>query len=77
MSDDIFRILAVDLINPLVFESIHYSLNLFKGGKIFREASKQLKYINELQQYKKQLENAVEKFQKKKKSLNKFSAKDN
>jgi len=66
LADDIFRLLAVDLINPLVLDAIQYSLNLFKSGKIFREAKSQLKYIHEISEHKKQLENAIEKFKKKK-----------
>jgi len=50
-SDDVFRLLAVDLINPLIFETIHYSLSLFKSGRVFREATKQIKYIQDLEKY--------------------------
>jgi len=50
-AQDIFRTLAVDMINPLIFETIHNSLNLFKTGRVFREANKQLKRTNELIAY--------------------------
>src|SRR5690349_18381859 len=50
-ADDLFRLLAVDLINPLIFETIHYSLSLFKSGRVFREASKQIKHIQDLEKY--------------------------
>jgi hypothetical protein len=63
VADDIFRVLAVELINPLIFETIHYSLNLFKSGKIFREAGKQLKFIKELTAYKEIINRAAEKYQ--------------
>jgi hypothetical protein len=63
-ADDIFRVLAVALINPLIFEAIHNSLNLFKSGKIWREATNQLKFIKELTEYRAILERAAEKYQK-------------
>ena len=33
VADDVFRIIAVRLLQPLVFESIQFSLTLFSGGK--------------------------------------------
>jgi len=42
MADDIYRIYAVNIINPLIFETLHNSLKLFKSGVIFREAKKQI-----------------------------------
>lgn len=42
MADDIYRIYAVNVINPLIFETLHNSLKLFKSGVIFREAKKQI-----------------------------------
>nr|WGU15254.1 dynamin superfamily protein [Variosea sp.] len=63
-SDDLFRVLAVELINPLIFETIHYSLNLFKSGKIFREAGRQLKFMKELTQYRDIIEKAAAKYTK-------------
>lgn len=57
-SNDVFRMLAVSLLNPIIFESIHHSLNMFKSGKLFREARRQLKYIKELQGLRASLEAA-------------------
>ena len=38
VADDVFRIIAVRLLQPLVFESIQFSLTLFSsGGKMSRE----------------------------------------
>lgn len=39
--DDIFRILSVRMLEPLIFECIQYSLNLFRSEKIVKEADKQ------------------------------------
>jgi len=61
-SDDIFRLIAVDLINPLIFETIHYSLNLFKSGRVQRESSKQLKVLAELEHHRGVLAKAAEQF---------------
>jgi len=60
--DDTFRLLAVDLINPLIFETIHYSLSLFKSGRVFREASKQLKHIQDLEKYRNVIVEASKKY---------------
>lgn len=62
ISDDVFRILAVDLVNPLIFETIHYSLNLFKSGRVFKESAKQVKVIKELEHYRNVIAKAAEKY---------------
>jgi len=61
-ADDLFRLLAVDLINPLIFETIHYSLSLFKSGRVFREASKQIKHIHDLEKYRNLIAEAAVKY---------------
>ncbi|KNC51042.1 uncharacterized protein AMSG_12025 [Thecamonas trahens ATCC 50062] len=50
-TSDVFRSLAVEMLNPLIIEAIHYSLNLFKGHKIRRESKRQLQYLNQLKKY--------------------------
>ena len=46
VSDDIFRILSIRMLEPLVFECIQYSLNLFSAkGSIGRESDQELKKV--------------------------------
>lgn len=40
-ADDIFRILAVRMLDPLIFECLSFSLNMFRADKIVKEADKQ------------------------------------
>jgi len=68
-ADDMFRLLAVDLINPLIFETIHYSLNLFKSGRVHRESTKQLKVIAELEQHRDVIKKAAEIYQQQQQGL--------
>ena len=44
-ADDIFRILSVRMLEPLIFECISYSLNMFRADKIVKEADKQTAYV--------------------------------
>ena len=44
-SDDIFRILAVRMLDPLIFECLSFSLNMFRADKIVKEADKQSAYV--------------------------------
>ena len=53
VSDDVFRILAIRLLEPLVFECIQYSLNLFSAkGSIGRESEQEKKRTEELMEIK-------------------------
>jgi len=50
VSEDIFRILSVRLLEPLVFESIQFSLTMFSGGgSVAHEAKANMKHCEELQ----------------------------
>lgn len=51
VSNDIFRSLAVELLNPMILEAIFFSLNMFKSGRLRRAAKKQLEYVQELKGY--------------------------
>jgi GTPase SAR1 family protein len=53
VSDDVFRILSIRLLEPLVFECIQYSLNLFSAkGSIGRESEQEKKRTEELMEIK-------------------------
>lgn len=53
VSDDVFRILAVRMVEPLAFECIQYSLNLFSAkGSIGRESEQEMKKVEELEEIK-------------------------
>lgn len=51
VSDDVFRILSIRLLEPLVFECIQYSLNLFSAkGAIGHESEQEKKKTAELEE---------------------------
>eukprot|EP01096_Ripella_sp_DP13-Kostka_P010336 TRINITY_DN4049_c0_g1_i1.p1 TRINITY_DN4049_c0_g1~~TRINITY_DN4049_c0_g1_i1.p1 ORF type:complete len:858 (-),score=453.53 TRINITY_DN4049_c0_g1_i1:207-2690(-) len=58
-SDDIFRYLAVESLNPLIFKCLHYCLHLFNNTKIAAEAKKEVQRIAKLERYKEILTAAV------------------
>ena len=56
ISDDIFRIMTVRLLEPLVFESIQFTLNLFNSNStVIREAKLATKEADELEGLKRNL----------------------
>eukprot|EP00658_Telonema_sp_P-2_P084539 TRINITY_DN9408_c0_g1_i3.p2 TRINITY_DN9408_c0_g1~~TRINITY_DN9408_c0_g1_i3.p2 ORF type:complete len:134 (+),score=43.62 TRINITY_DN9408_c0_g1_i3:167-568(+) len=53
VSDDMFRIMSVRLLEPLIFESIQFSLNLFNSNStVIREAKMATKDADELEEIK-------------------------
>ena len=57
ISDDMFRIMSVRLLEPLIFECIQFSLNLFNSNStVIREAKLASKDAEELQGLKKILQ---------------------
>merc|ERR1712070_1171161 len=66
VTDDVFRIVAVRLLQPLVFECIQFTINLFsQGGKVKLEAKKSKKQLNELIECRDALQETYERFGKK------------
>lgn len=61
-ADDIFRILSVRMLEPLIFECISYSLNMFRADKIVKEADKQTAYLQELERYRDVIAAAAERY---------------
>lgn len=55
LGDDIYRVFAVNVIDTLIFETLHNSLKLFKSGRIFREAKRQLAEQQKLEAVRKDL----------------------
>lgn len=57
VSDDMFRIMSVRLLEPLIFECIQFSLNLFNSNStVIREAKLATKDADELEELKKILQ---------------------
>ncbi len=64
MADDLFRIMSVRLLEPLVFECIQFSLNLFNNNStVIREAKMATKESQELVQLRNDLSDTYARFQ--------------
>jgi len=56
----VFGTIAVNLLDPLIFKAIQYSLNIFKGDRMAMEAQKQVKKLEELRTHRATLLNAID-----------------
>jgi len=63
VTDNLFRTFGVNLLDPLIRQSIEYSLNTFRGEKISIEAQSQGKKLRELRHYREVLVKAHEAFE--------------
>ena len=66
LGDDIFRLMAVRLLEPLVFEAIQFSLNLFNNNTtVAREAKMATKETKELVELRDALQDTAMRFKEK------------
>ena len=59
-TDNLFKTIGVNLLDPLIEEAIRYSLQAFRGDNVAEEASRQAEQIRELRKHRSTLQMAVE-----------------
>jgi len=60
VTDNLFKTIGVNLLDPLIEEAIRYSLQAFRGDRVAEEASRQSEQIKELRKHRTTLQMAVE-----------------
>lgn len=63
-SDNLFKTIGVNLLDPLIEEAIRYSLETFRGDHVAEEASRQARQITQLKEHRATLQRAVELYTK-------------